>query len=321
MAFHSLILTLMFSLLVSGQIVLAEEDLVDEADAAAAQTDAIKERISEERQEAKRNLERAKDRHQSAMSRRQDALSRLRSSEAEIENAQQEKVRLNKEAERLDNETLLTEKAVQQNRALAEKLKGEVQALKDLRGEKAKNFIELTTQRDRAQEDAKALETAKAQAEEELKKVKEQEKLAMEQLERLKVEHAQNKVRTEAYIAGLRERYKEAQEKTADAQTEQASVEQETLQLAEQAKVAEKEVHAAEGASINRTITNITGTPTEEVVFRRKCRVFDGPTKGAKVLGVKTSGTSVPKSEEGKTWFAIQLEDGRKGFASKNCFR
>ncbi len=244
------------------------------------------------------------------------------------------------EVERLSREITTAEKAALDTRTQIEKLKVEIETLKTLRGEKAKTFINLTTQTDKVIEEMKKMELEKSQLEIDLAKSKEQEKAANDNLLKVKAEEAAKKVKLEAYIAGLRERFHQAQERIAAMEGE-ANIARVTGQKLEAtAKVAEKEVIAAEGqlvrgpspgpdtgavagesrglASSRKASGKATGAAS--YVFKRDCKVFEQPAKGANVLMVQKSGAQVSKSDEGKTWIAFKLEDGRKAYAAKNCF-
>ncbi len=94
------------------------------------------------------------------------------------------------------------------------------------------------------------------------------------------------------------------------------------------AKTAENEVIAVEAklhrkpAAAAAVLQAPSPLPAKDgaYVFKRNCKVFDQPTKDAKVLLIQKGGTEVAKTDEGRTWIAFALPDGRKGYSSKTCF-
>lgn len=299
------------------------EDLSDESDAAAAEVKEVKERVRQEKAEATANHNAAKRERDAAVAAKNAALERLNQSEAEIQRLNKEAIRLKSETDRLNGETALHEKAIAENNAKAEKAGGEIKALQDLRGEAAKRFIETGIQREKIENSNKSLDTQIADAKRELQMAKDQEKQASAQLEKMRTEHAANKAKTEQFLAQMRDQYKEAQARASKMKAEMAQIEQTEQKLATQAKAAEAEVKDAEARADGRSLSSVAtaGDQPAAMTFKRTCKVFEGPKRGAKVLAVHESGKSIKKSDEGQKWIAFKMDDGRKGFAAKACFR
>lgn len=224
------------------------------------------------------------------------------STKQEIEHLEAEKTRLQADIKKFDGEAAANEKVISDNRAKIEKAKAEVETLQQLKSEKAGHFLTLASQREKVLEEMKQMEQEKVQAEKDLQIAKEQEKKAQQEFEQLKAEHAKSKARLEAYLGGLKNRYREMQERKKSMQDEQARIERQTASLETQARVGESELQG------------------DALKLKKSCRVFDSPGKGSKVLTVQQGGTSISKSEEGKTWIAFPLADGRKGYIAKTCF-
>lgn len=226
------------------------------------------------------------------------------------------------EIERLDKENSALEKTNQENLTRAQKLKSDIETLKALRGEKAKHFIELTSQHDKVIADIKKMEQEKAQLETDLTKAKEEEKSANENLQKAKVEAAAKKVKLESYIAGLRERFRQAQQRLAALEAQKSQVQSSTQKMEATAKVAENEVVQVESRLTRNLASSAESTGNEQgqYVFKRNCKVFDKPARDAKVLLTKQTGDKISKNDEGKTWIGFALQDGRKGYAAKVCF-
>jgi hypothetical protein len=110
----------------------------------------------------------------------------------------------------------------------------------------------------------------------------------------------------------MKERYGQAQARMAAMQSEKAQMQLTNDRLEAQAQAAGEEVQSAERAP--------TASQQEALKFKRNCRVFERPEKGAKVLAIQPPGSQVSKSDEGKSWIAFPMPDGRKGFAAKSCF-
>lgn len=326
------------------------DELNADSDAAAADNAEVKARMAKEKARAEKALRAAHQKNQAAAAKRQASAEQLKASDEEVAALTAEQARMKAEVERLSRETANTEKAALDTRTQIEKLKAEIESLKTLRGEKAKTFIDLTTQTDKVLEEMKKMELEKSQLEIDLAKSKEQEKAANDNLLKVKAEEAAKKVKLEAYIAGLRERFHQAQERIAAMEGEANLARVNGQKLEATAKVAENEVIAAEGQLVRGpsappvvAASSDSGSAGGETrglassgkaqgaaaktsgsanayVFKRSCKVFEQPAKGANVLMVQKSGAQVSKSDEGKTWIAFQLEDGRKGYAAKNCF-
>ncbi len=318
------------------------EDLNNESDAAAAEIKEVKVALATEHSEAEKKFNAAKSKYDMAAAKRQEAVDRFNKGEAEIARLNKEAARLNGEAKRLDGETVLHEKAIANNKVKAEKLNGEIKSLQELRGEAGKRFLDIGVQRDKMDMETKDLEAQKADATKSFQAAKEQEKQALVQLEKRKAEYAQNKARTDAFLAQMRERFKEAQGRLSAIRKETEHLDVKEEKLAVQAKQAEEEVKMAEGTALDRSLSStseaqttevsappsaapaaevsMASAPASELTFKRKCKVFDVPARGAKVLIEQTAGASVAKMDEGQKWIAFKLEDGRKGFVAKACF-
>jgi chromosome segregation ATPase len=298
------------------------DELNADSDAAAADTAEVKARMAKDKARADRALRAAKQQNQAAAAKRQASADQIKQNDQEVANLTAEQTRLKNEVDRLERETALSDQQAKESGAQIEKLKGEIEALKALRNEKAQNFIMLSTQHDKITEEMKKMELEKSQLEIDLAKSKEQEKAANDNLLKVKAEEAAKKVKLDAYIAGLRERYHQAQERIAAMEAEGTSAKTATQKLEATAKVAENEVIAAEGV-ITRGPSSAppaAEAKDESYVFKRSCKVIEQPARGAKVLTVQKTGTEVAKTAEGKTWIGFSLEDGRKAYAAKSCF-
>lgn len=315
------------------------EDLANEADAAAAETKEIKQEMAKEKAKARAKYQDVSKEHRDAVAKRAAAVKDLKNSESEIDRLASERVKLLADIERLKNETAIAEKTAKDNQMMIEKAKLEIETLKKIRSEKQTKLIEVSSERDRTVEVMKGLDQQKLQADIEFQKLKEQEKFTNDQLQKTRLEEAQKKARLDAYLAQLKEKYKETQEKIKAAENEQEQLQQNTAKLEAQAKAGEAEVEQAEAqlgapkrvpASLDPETKPVTYAPAAEsassaasssdLTFKRKCRVFDKPGKGGKPLGSKSAGSSVTKSDEGKNWIAFTLKDGRKVYAAKACF-
>lgn len=250
----------------------------------------------------------------------------------DIEELFNEQTKTRKDVERIEKETKEASKAMAGDKAKLEKMRNDLKLMQGLRAEKQKQFLELTTQHDRVVEQIKEMEAEVAKVEMELGKAKEEEKATLAKLQRVRAEEEGKKKRLEAHIAGLRQRYKETADKVAQMDAEIAQQQANGQRLEATAKAAEQEVNDMDAKANNRMLATIgvAATPSSssssdsassggDLTFKRKCRAFETPAKGAKVLETMESGASVTKSEEGKTWYAFTL-NGRKAYAAKNCF-
>lgn len=249
----------------------------------------------------------------------------------DIESIFDEQTKTRKDVERIEKETRETAKSMSGDNAKLAKMKNDLKLMQGLRAEKQKQFLEMSTQHDRVVEQIKELEAEVAKIEAELAKAKEDEKATLAKLQRVRAEEEGRKKRLEAHIAGLRQRYKETADKVAQMDAEIAQQQANGQRLEQTAKAAEHEMNDMDAKANNRMLATIgvAAAPASasgdaaatDLTFKRKCRVFETPAKGAKVLGSKDSGDSVSKSEEGKTWYAFPMGDGRKAYAAKTCFR
>lgn len=314
-------LTLQFSATASelDEIDADVDQLNADSDAAAADSDEIKSRMAKDKARAERALKAAAAKNKAAAAKRQQAADQLKKADEEIQNMSNEQARLNADAERLDREAAASQKAMAANQAKVAQIKKELEAIRAIRAEKAKAFIEITSQQDKIKADLEQMEQEKTVAEAELEKVKEQEKVTIESLAKLKTEEAAKKAKLEAYIAGLRERFHQAQERIAAMEGEKTQLQTANQKLESTAKVAENEVIQAEAQLMGRRPSEAKASGSKEYTFKKKCNVFDRPAKGANIVAVKSSGTTVQKSDEGKSWIAFPLTDGRKGFVAKTC--
>ncbi len=300
------------------------DELNADSDAAAADNAEVKTRMAKDKARAEKALRAAQQKNQAVAAKRQASADQLKQNDEEVSALNAQQTQLKSEVERLSKEATLSDKAASDSRTQVEKLKADIETLKALRGEKAKSFIELTTQHDKIAVEIKKMEEEKFELENDLIKSKEQEKAATESLAKIKVEEAAKKVKLEAYIAGLRERYHQAQQRITTLEAEGTTMKMAGQKLESTSKVAETEVIAAE-AQLSRGPSAgapavAEAKPTGAYVFKRSCKVFEQPTKGAGVLLVQKAGAQVSKNDEGKTWISFKLEDGRKGYAAKTCF-
>jgi chromosome segregation ATPase len=239
------------------------------------------------------------------------------SSDPELNQIEAEKSRLNGDIKKIEGETAATEKVVADNRSKIEKAKAELQTLQQMKSEKAGNFLMLANQRDKLLEEMKKVEEEKLQAEKEFQAAKEQDKKAQQEFEQTKIELAKNKARLEAYVAGLKDRYREMQERKKSMFDEQQTMERQNAKLEAKARAGEAELQPRQPAAASSPAPEVQA---ESLKLKKSCRVFDSPTKGSKVITVQEGGTSITKSEEGKTWFSFSMADGRKGYIAKTCF-
>ena len=236
---------------------------------------------------------------------------------AETATVQADQARLKSEVERLSKETAASEKQSQQAKTQLDKMKAELETLRNLRNEKAQAYITLTSQHDKIADEIKKTEQEKFQLETDLAKSKEQEKAAADKLAKIKAEQAAKKVKLDAYIAGLRDRFRKAQERLAamEAEGNQATVAGQKLEAT--SKTAENEVIAVEDR-LSRAPSSVA--PSGGYTFKRNCKAYDKPAKDAGVLAVQKAGSQVAKTDEGKSWIAFALPDGRKAYVAKTCF-
>lgn len=230
---------------------------------------------------------------------------------------QADQAKLKSEVERLSKETAAAEKQSQESKSQLEKLKAELDTLRNLRNEKAQAYIMLTGQHDKIADEIKKMEQEKIQLETDLAKSKSDEKAAAEKLAKIKAEQAAKKVKLDAYIATLRDRFRKAQERLAAMEAEGNQVTIAGQKLDATAKTAENEVIAVEGR-LTRGPSSVSAASGYK--FKRNCKVYDKPAKDAGVLTVQRSGSLVSKTDEGKSWIAFLLPDGRKAYAAKSCF-
>ena len=230
---------------------------------------------------------------------------------------QADQAKLKSEVERLSKETAAAEKQTHESKAQLDKLKAELESLRNLRNEKAQAYITLTSQHDKIADEIKKMEQEKFQLESDLAKTKGEEKAAAEKLAKIKAEQAAKKVKLDAYIATLRDRFRKAQERLAAMEAEGSQVSVAGQKLEATSKTAENEVIAVEGR-LTRGPSSVA--PSGSYMFKRNCKVYDKPAKDAGVLAVQKSGSQVAKTDEGKTWIAFALPDGRKAYAAKSCF-
>lgn len=324
------------------------EDIMNESDAAVAETKDFKDRSAQEKAQAEKRRDAAKNQLSSAAAKRQKAIDEMNATEDEIKRLGSEQAKTKADAARLDNENAQTEKTTQDNQAKIEKMKADLAVLKQQRTEKAQKYLELASQRDKVNEQLKAVETEKQTAEAELKAANDQDRATTDQVAKLRKEYADKKAKGDAHLAELKARYKRAVEHQAQLGVEKTDMEKNDLKQQATIKAAEQEVSQAENPSVSiaagepsASEAPATAVPSaakaaepsstvaarepskakQDVTFKHKCRVFDGPVRGSNVVGVQESGMSVSKFDEGKEWIAFWLRDGRKAFAAKNCFR
>ncbi|MGE0525516.1 MAG: hypothetical protein AB7G93_06225 [Bdellovibrionales bacterium] len=305
------------------------EGVSEEADAAYAETKDVQESLAREQARVRSAYKAASDAHNAAESKRQDAISRMKSAEAEIDRLNSESARLKKDMERLAQETAAANKTSEEMKIKVEKANMDLATLKELRNEAANKFLQTTVERDRLTESVTGLEEQRLLAEQEFQKLKEQQKQAEAQLAKVKQEEAQKQARLKALIDGMKQRSLEAEQRKVALEKEAEQERMNTAKLEAQSKLAQEAVHTAE-SRIDRAPNQIESAgrvqklsadmAPEELVFKRKCRVFERPARDAKVIMVQQSGTAVSRSDEGKTWFSFSLSDGRVGFAAKKCF-
>lgn len=307
------------------------EDISAESDGAIAEAKEVKERIANDRADADRALKNATKNYNAAAAKRQQAIEQFNQSENDIKSMEAEQARLNAEVEKINAETAATQKSTLDNRAKLEKANLDLQTLKQVRAEKVAKLAEINAQRDEIALTMKDMEQKQLQGEQELQQLKEQEKQQNEVLAKAKLEEAQKKVKLEAYLAELKTRNRESQDRLKTMQTEKLQAQTANQKLESQVKAGETEVKQGDVQVAARSVNTVPVAAGagqggqgqgqgQEILFKRNCRVFDGPTRGSKVLEVKPVGTAVSKVDEGKTWIAFSLSDGRKGFAARGCF-
>lgn len=357
-------------LLISARVQAAElsdlnhdtEDIMNESDAAVAQTKDFKAKQLIIKASADSRHQVASQTLKLAEQRRQKTLDNLHQSESEIQRLNSETAKWTADAARLDGEALETEKTTTSNLAQIEKMKVDIQNLKQVRAEKAAHFLELASERDKSQRELDAIQAEKTQAETELAQASLQEKDLADKLGKFKTEQGRTTAKLQTELVQLKERYNQAQDHQQQMQNEKTELERNTLKLEAQRQAGALEVNHAEEPEIMEqanssedenvavpvavpAVTPATLAPhpakvaqvlspsasparqptsqplKAEMTFKRKCRVFDGPVRGSNVLAVQESGMSIAKTEEGKQWISFLLQDGRKAFAAKNCFR
>lgn len=256
---------------------------------------------------------------------------------AEVDDAK----KLCSEIDRLGRETAQMQSDTKQSRAALEKLKTDVAKLREIRGEAAKNFVEGSSEHDRNGDQIAQLTEEKQQLEAELAQNDKQEKAKADKLAKARADYAAKKTKLDAEIAALKARYKEAQARIAKMDDEEDDVHKRDSALEAQKKTAETETANAEAEAAGqpanagtRAIASAKASdgdageddqsgPTLDqggITFKKRCRVFDGPTRDAQVIDVQSAGASFIKNGEGQTYYAFPLTDGRKGFAAKSCF-
>lgn len=309
---------------------LEEEDIANETDAAVAENAEVKRQMARDRAASQRRYEVAKKAHNSAAAKRQASIDQMKKVEADIARFEAERVRMNKEVEKFEHETLVSEQATEQSRLAAQKLKTEIANLQTVVKESQTRLATVNAERDKVMLEQKEIENQKLVADQDFQKQKDLERVENEALEKLRMETAQKKAKNEAYIAGLKERYQRGVEQMAARKAEMANMERESHRMEALARTAEDEVATVEGrvrAPTSAPAVEEPAAPPTSVAandalqFKRKCRVFDGPKKGSKVLQMQDPGVSVEKSDEGRSWISFKLSDGRKGYAAKGCFR
>ncbi|NJL24326.1 MAG: hypothetical protein HC902_03550 [Calothrix sp. SM1_5_4] len=300
------------------------EDLGMEADAAIAETKDVQEKVAQEREAVSRVHQQAVAANRAALSKRQAAIDRWKKAEADIQRMNAERARLLSDNERLDKEAVQADKMTKDSLLRGERLKQEIETIRQVQAEKRKKVSELLALKDKAVLEMQDTEKQHQDAEKELQLVKDDEKRATEQFEKAKLEESQKRARLHAFITSLKERHKAAQERLAAMEREKQQLQKANDKLEAEAKAGEAEVQQVERQLASTGPTGSVGSAgsaaAEELTFKRSCRVFDSPKKGSKVLGTSTSGTSVAKNNEGKTWISFKLSDGRTGYSAKKCF-
>lgn len=300
------------------------EDIANESDAAMAETKEVKNQLAKEQANAKRKYDAVKRVRDSAAAKRQAAVDGMRAVENQIQNYEKEQARMKSEIASFEKETEQAIKVTEEKKALAQKLKTETAALNQLKIEKLQRLDAMKLERDKVVQEQKEVEALRLTSEEDFQKLKDEDKKQTEALDKLKLELTQKKARSDAYLAELKERYRKSQEQLKAKKSEVALIEMGANKSEAMTKTAEQELNSQDDGQAMEAAPATAMARTEQpqaVEFRKKCRVFDSPGKGPKVLATQSPGDAFHKADEGKTWIAIQMPDGRKGYAAKGCFK
>lgn len=311
-----------------SQVVLAAdfdegEDVANESDAAMAETKEVKEQLAKEHAAAKRKHDAVKRQRDSAAAKRQAAVDGMRAIENQIQNFEKEQARMKTEIAGFEKETEQALKVTEEKKALAQKLKSETATLTQLKTEKLQKLDAMKLERDKVLQEQKEVEALRLTSDQDFQKLKDEEKKQSDALDKLKLELTQKKARSDAYLAELKERYRKSQEQLKAKKAEVALIEMNANKADAMTKTAEQELNPQiQDQPMESAVPAVQRTEQPQAVeFKRKCRVFDSPGKGPKVLATQGPGDAFHKAEEGKTWIAIQMPDGRKGYAAKGCFK
>lgn len=300
------------------------EDIANESDAAMAETKEVKNQLAKEQASAKRKYEAVKRFRDSAAAKRQAAVDGMRAVENQIQNFEKEQARMKAEIANFEKETEQAVKVTEEKKVLVQKLKAETASLTQLKTEKLQRLDAMKLERDKVVQEHKEVEALRLTSEEDFQKLKDEDKKQSDALDKLKLELTQKKARSDAYLAELKERYRKSQDQLKSKKSEVALIEMNANKSEALTKTAEQELKAQDdGQSMeNEQAAPVARIePPQAVEFKRKCRVFDSPGKGPKVLATQGPGDAFHKADEGKTWIAIQMPDGRKGYAAKGCFK
>lgn len=108
------------------------------------------------------------------------------------------------EIDKIEGDSQKIVKETDEYKAQAEKVKIDLQALKDIRAEKNKKLLELGAQRDAAALEVKELEAQRTQAQAELNQIKEDEKVFLEKNQKSLEEFKQRKAKIQAEVDAMK---------------------------------------------------------------------------------------------------------------------
>ncbi len=328
------------------------EEMTADSEAAQIVAKATKARAARERIENARTLREANKARAVAEAKGQEASQELKRTEEEIRGLQKEQARVRKEIQSFEFNTMVSEKSIQDGRAKLEKVKGETTALQALRSEKEAKLVEINKSRDEVLALTKAAEQQRMQAQLALNRAKGEEVVEAQRLEKTKVDEAQNKLRLEAEIVDLRERYKSSHARIAEMEAMVAKLRQNTSKLESTVAAGENEVHSAQlkeedlkagltpqqvqeinlkkappaqaqvVAPTQRAVNALPSAPdsASSMVLKRDCKIHGGPDRNSPVLGVKLGGQAITQAHDEQGWIAYPIGSGQKGFVAKTCF-
>lgn len=204
------------------------------------------------------------------------------------------------EVEKIETDTKTAQKDLDENKTKTDKLKLQLQTLRDLREEKLKKLIEIGKARDAAALEVQELEHQHRQAEADLTQTKEDEKTLGDK----------RKKETE-----------ELEKRKAQLKTEIEAMKQATAAATPRTPASVSSVPTVPAVAAAATApANASARMEGDMELTKDCRFYASPTKAPQVLGTRTKGSKVHKVAEGSNWIAFPVSETQKGYILKNCF-